>query len=240
MLFNKRRSKIEKIAHEQRKGAPLFTYTKPDANNSERIRMLRTNLEYVHVGEELTSIAVTSPIPGEGKSTVSANLAVSLGATGKKVLLIDTDLRRPTVHKTFQVSNVPGISDLILNPSLPLSDLMCYKEDLKIYILPAGVLPPNPSELLASVNMKKIMGELEKHFDYIIYDVPPINSVTDPQIIASRVVGVILVVRSGYVQKDEVRKSRTALENVEARILGCVLNDVPMDQDDKYYYYKKE
>ena len=202
--------------------------------------MLRTNLEYVHVGEELTSIAVTSSIPGEGKSTVSANLAVSLGATGKKVLLIDTDLRRPTVHKTFQVSNVPGISDLILNPSLPLSDLMCYKEDLKIYILPAGVLPPNPSELLASVNMKKIMGELEKHFDYIIYDVPPINSVTDPQIIASRVDGVILVVRSGYVQKDEVRKSRTALENVEARILGCVLNDVPMDQDDKYYYYKKE
>lgn len=240
MLFNKRRSKIEKIAHEQRKGTPLFTYTKPEANNSERIRMLRTNLEYVHVGEELTSIAVTSSIPGEGKSTVSANLAVSLGATGKKVLLIDTDLRRPTVHKTFQVSNVPGISDLILNPSLPLSDLMCYKEDLKIYILPAGVLPPNPSELLASVNMKKIMGELEKHFDYIIYDVPPINSVTDPQIIASRVDGVILVVRSGYVQKDEVRKSRTALENVEARILGCVLNDVPMDQDDKYYYYKKE
>ena len=171
---------------------------------------------------------------------MSANLAVSLGATGKKVLLIDTDLRRPTVHKTFQVSNVPGISDLILNPSLPLSDLMCYKEDLKIYILPAGVLPPNPSELLASVNMKKIMGELEKHFDYIIYDVPPINSVTDPQIIASRGDGVILVVRSGYVQKDEVRKSRTALENVEARILGCVLNDVPMDQDDKYYYYKKE
>ena len=96
MLFNKRRSKIEKIAREQRKGAPLFTYTKPEANNSERIRMLRTNLEYVHVGEELTSIAVTSSIPGEGKSTVSANLAVSLGATGKKHTKISSDYSLPS------------------------------------------------------------------------------------------------------------------------------------------------
>ncbi|HEL1619672.1 TPA: CpsD/CapB family tyrosine-protein kinase [Streptococcus suis] len=240
MLFKKKRRNRQSLAVEQKKGAPLYTYVEPESQNSERIRMLRTNLEFIQVNDSLKTIAVTSSIPGEGKSTVAANLAVSLTATGKNVLLVDADLRRPTVHKTLRVSRFPGISDLILNPNLPAEDVVYYKEDISLFVMPAGELPPNPSELLASQNMKKIMEELEKHFDYIIYDVPPINSVTDPQIIASRVDGVILVVRSGYVQKDEVRRSRTALENVEARILGCVLNDVPMDQDDKYYYYKKE
>ncbi|AUC91332.1 CpsD/CapB family tyrosine-protein kinase [Streptococcus suis] len=240
MLFKKKRRNRQSLAVEQKKGAPLYTYVEPESQNSERIRMLRTNLEFIQVNDSLKSIAVTSSIPGEGKSTVAANLAVSLTATGKNVLLVDTDLRRPTVHKTLRVSRFPGISDLILNPNIPAKDVICFKEDVSLFVMPAGELPSNPSELLASQNMKKIMEELEKHFDYIIYDVPPINSVTDPQIIASRVDGVILVVRSGYVHKDEVRRSRTALENVEARILGCVLNDVPMDQDDKYYYYKKE
>ncbi|HFI0149963.1 TPA: CpsD/CapB family tyrosine-protein kinase [Streptococcus suis] len=240
MMFNKKRRQRQKLINAQKKGAPIYAYKDSDSHNAERIRMLRTNLEFVQVGESLKSIVVTSSIPGEGKSTVSANLAISLAATGKKVLLVDTDLRRPTVHKTFQVQSFPGITNLILTPDLPVTDVICFKEDISLFVMPAGELPPNPSELLASQNMKKIMGELEKHFDYIIYDVPPIHSVTDPQIIASRVDGVILVVRSGYVKKDEVRRSRTALENVEARILGCVLNDVPMDQDDKYYYYKKE
>ncbi|WP_153057918.1 CpsD/CapB family tyrosine-protein kinase, partial [Streptococcus suis] len=138
MLFKKKRRNRQSLAVEQKKGAPLYTYVEPESQNSERIRMLRTNLEFIQVNDSLKSIAVTSSIPGEGKSTVAANLAVSLTATGKSVLLVDADLRRPTVHKTLRVSRFPGISDLILKPNLPAKDVIYFKEDISLFVMPAG------------------------------------------------------------------------------------------------------
>ncbi|HFU4221292.1 TPA: CpsD/CapB family tyrosine-protein kinase [Streptococcus suis] len=222
---------------QQLQGSPLYSATQPTSINAEQIRVLRTNLEYAQLNGKIKSIGITSSIPGEGKSTVSANLAHSLAATGKRVLIVDADLRKPTVHRTFKVTNQRGLTDIVIGREEQYTQNLHYLTDLDLYVLPSGPIPPNPSELLQSENMNKLMTELADYFDFVIYDLPPVNSVTDAQIISRKVDGMILVVRQGYVLKTELEKSLRHLNTVNAKILGYVMNDVAKEQKDSYYAY---
>ncbi|HEL9599203.1 TPA: CpsD/CapB family tyrosine-protein kinase [Streptococcus suis] len=236
-MFFGRRKKQKDLDSQQLQGSPLYSVTQPTSLNAEQIRILRTNLEYVQLNGKIKTIGVTSSIPGEGKSTVSANLAHSLALTGKEVLIIDADLRKPTVHRTFNVSNMHGLTDLVIGKGGGYTPGLHHLTDLNLYVLPSGPIPPNPSELLQSENMGKLMTTLANDFDFIIYDLPPVNSVTDAQIMSRKVDGMILVVRQEYVLKTELEKSLRNLKNVEAKLLGYVMNDVAREQKDSYYYY---
>ncbi|MFL2140591.1 CpsD/CapB family tyrosine-protein kinase [Ruoffia sp. FAM 26254] len=230
---NNNRAKAEK---EQRLGAPLVTYYEPKSVISEQYRTLRTNLDFTQMGKEMRSIAITSSMPMEGKSTTSANLAYTTGQTGRNVLVVDSDLRKPTLHRTFKLNNEQGLTTLLANPELPFNQVVQKSKELNLYFLPSGPIPPNPAELIGSPQMGVLMQELAENFDMVIYDTPPVNSVTDAQIIATRVDGVILVARQNYARKDQVREAKEALENVKANLLGFVVNNVPFEEGKGYGY----
>ena len=161
----------------------------------EAYRSLRTSIQYSGIDTELKSLVVTSSIPGEGKSTVASNLAKSFSKMNKKVLLIDADLRKPTIHKKLQLSNQVGLSDLIvqkLNPSEVIQ-----KVDDQFDVLTAGKIPPNPAELVGSEKMSQLLSYLKETYDYIIIDTPPVLSVTDPQLLALKADGTLMVIREG-------------------------------------------
>ena len=156
---------------------------------------------------------------------------------------MDADFRKPTLHRTFRISNEKGLTSLLVSqdPEAGL-EIRCDQET-GVYLLPSGPIPPNPAELLSSARMNMVMKMLSKQFDLVIYDVPPVNSVTDAQIMAGKVDGAILVVRSGYVRKEEVKAATEALKNVDANVLGYVLNDVDRKEKGGYYsysYYRHE
>ncbi|MBD3949584.1 CpsD/CapB family tyrosine-protein kinase [Tuanshanicoccus lijuaniae] len=234
--FN-RRKREKNLQKEQAKGAPIVAFNNPKSIHAEQFRTIRTNLEFVNLDKPVNSIVVTSSIPAEGKSTVSANIAHIMGATEKKVLIVDADLRKPTVHRTFNLTNERGLSTLFTQPDLKFNDVIQFSPELNLYLLPAGPIPPNPSELLSSAKMTHIMDELKKYFDLIIYDTPPVSAVTDAQIMATKVDGVVLVVREGYVTKDEVKNSKAALDNVNAKIFGYVMNGKEVADSAGYYAY---
>lgn len=191
-------------------------------------------------GKKVKSILVSSSIPKEGKTTLSANLAYVMAQTGKKVLLVDADLRRPTVHRTFNLNNDQGLATLIAEEeTIQFEEMVQFNQDLNLYFLPSGLPPPNPSELLGSAKMQAIVETFHQHFDFVIYDAPSLGSVTDPQILAAFIDGLVLVVRRGYVSKAKVHAAITSLQNLNTIILGYVLNDVPRDSTDSYYYHSE-
>lgn len=218
-------------------GIDLIAYHEKSSINAEQYRALRTNIQFTQLNRQLKSLLVTSSIPSEGKSTVSANLAFVMAQTTKKILLIDADLRKPTVHKTFKLNNEQGLTSLLINPELNFDDLVQYNEEIKLYLLPSGPIPPNPSELLGSMQMDVLIEKLEQQFDLIIIDVPPVTAVTDGLILSSRVDGVLLVARYGYTRKEEVKKSKDTLEGVDAQILGYVMNRQPISNSANYPAY---
>lgn len=204
---------------------------------AEQYKTIRTNIEFAQISSSVKSIAVTSSISMEGKSTTVVNLAYTYAQTGKKVLIVDSDLRKPTVHRTFKLNNEQGLTTLLANPELKFNQVVQKSKELGLYFLPSGPMPPNPAELIGSPQMARLMQELSDNFDMVIYDTPPINSVTDAQIIASRVDGVILVVRQNVARKELVREAKQALENVKANILGFVISNVPFEEGKGYGYY---
>lgn len=205
---------------------------------SEQFRTLRTNIQFASVDKKIKTIMVTSSSPAEGKSTVVANLSIVLAQQENKVLLVDTDLRKPTVHFSFQLPNQAGFTNVLTLQSR-LEEMVFHTSIAHLDILPSGPLPPNPSEMLASNKMKEFMREAEKKYDYVIFDTPPLNAVTDPQIISSLVEGVILVVRSGKTEAEKAVKAVSSLKKMNANLLGAVLNDCPI-KDSPYYHYYQE
>lgn len=237
MFGKSRKSKERSILKDQAKGAPLIAFNNPKSIHAEQFRTIRTNLDFVSLDKKLSNIVVTSSIPGEGKSTISANLAHVMGATEKKVLIVDADMRKPTLHKTFSLNNDKGLSTLISQPNMKFNDVIQFRAELNVFLMPSGPIPPNPSELLASARMNKIVNDLTQYFDLVIFDTPPVTAVTDAQIMATKVDGVVLVVRSGFVTKEEVKSSKEALENVNAKILGYVMNSKEPQEGSGYYSY---
>lgn len=218
----------------------LVVASKPNSVVSEQFRTIRTNIQFSMVDEDMKSIVVTSAGPGSGKSIVSANLAATFASEDKRVLLVDADLRKPTVHKTFHVRNNDGLTTLLTDRGAQLENMIYHTHVDGLYALTSGVIPPNPAELLGSKRMNELMKELEEEFDLIIYDMPPIIAVTDAQVMASKVDGTIFVLPKGQASKEEVLKSKDLLDMVNANVLGAVFNRVEKSSDSYYYYYGEE
>lgn len=210
----------------------------PKSVAAESYRTLRTNLQYSSFDEEYKVIVVTSSEAGEGKSTTAGNLALSLSQGDKKVALIDCDMRKPSLHKKFKVSNTRGLSDVIIGKEEITSVFQRYNENL--VIVTSGKVPPNPSEMLSSKAMTALIEALRKVFDYVILDTPPVQAVTDAQILSTKADGTILVVRAQETKKDSVNNAINLLKKVKANIIGTVLNGVEVSKQNYYYYYGTE
>jgi capsular exopolysaccharide synthesis family protein len=202
----------------------------------ESYRTLRTNIQFASVDQEIKKIVITSPKPGEGKSTTVANLAIAFAQQGKKVLLIDADLRKPTVANTFSLPNTSGLTNVLSRQS-NLEQVVQQSAVENLYILTSGPLPPNPSELLGSNSMKELVSKAENEFDIILFDSPPVLAVTDAQVLTNLSDGTILVVRSGSTDQDAAKKAKDLLQVGNSRLLGVVLNSKKQKQDQYYYYY---
>ena len=209
----------------------------PKSIAAESYRTLRTNLQYSSFDEEYKVIVVTSAEPGEGKSITVGNLALSIAQSDKKVIIIDCDLRKPSIHKKFQLSNSEGLSDVLSGKKNIAEVGQRYSNNLTI--LTSGKIPPNPSEMLGSKAMKSLIEALKKVFDYVILDTPPVQAVTDAQILSTRADGTLLVVRSEKTKRDSVINSINLLKKVNANIIGTVLNGVDTKKNNYYYYGEK-
>lgn len=215
-------------------GVGLVTYDDPTSMISEQFNTIRTNIRFSSVDKDLKSIMFTSSAPSEGKSTVSNNVAVSWAKQDKRVILIDTDLRRPTIHKTFSVKNRTGLSNYLLG-NASLEDIVQSTMVEKLFVITSGPMPPNPSELLGSKRITELFKELTDKYDLMILDAPPVNSVTDAQVLATKVDGAILVVPQAIAEKNGVIHAKKALETVHANILGVVMNRMSKDKLSGYY-----
>ena len=191
----------------------------------ESYKTIRTNLLYALAGAEKKVIAISSPTPSEGKSTTSSNLAVTIAQTGNTVLLIDADLRKPTLHKLFRVTNDDGLSK-VLSKQSQLADVI--KKDVKpnLSLITSGPIPPNPSELLSMPIYEQTIEELSSQYDYVIIDTPPVNIVSDCQLIVRAVQGIVFVVRYKVSQYKELELAAENIRNIDGNILGVVINDV--------------
>ena len=233
MAANNKISK-KKLLDSKRK---LITKYDPKSPISEQYRTIRTNVLFSSVDEEIRTLMVTSSGPGEGKSTTAANLAVVFAQQGKTVLLIDADLRKPTVHYTFNLINTIGLTSVLTNQS-SLREAVQKSDESKLYILPSGPIPPNPSELLGSKAMQQfIIEKALEEFDIVIFDTPPVLAVTDAQILANLCQGTLLVASSGSTEKDNLVKTKELLSATKGKILGIVLNNRKQDKKSSYYYY---
>lgn len=214
----------------------LVAHHDPKSPASESYRILRTNLQFLGLDKPIKSMVLTSAGPGEGKSLTCANLAVVTAQTGAKTILVDADLRRPTLYKLFGIRAPFGLTHVLTGRRL-LTDCLEPTGVDNLKILGPGPLPPNPSELLGSNRMKALIEELSAEADFIIFDTPPVLAVTDPAVLSTLVDGVVLVARSGRVAHQMAQKAKMNLLNVKARILGVVLSAIPMNGPDTYYYY---
>lgn len=204
---------------------------------SEAFRALRTNLQFTSVDNKVKSILITSSLPNEGKSTIIKNLAYALAMTGSRIIVIDCDLRNPTVHQMFKISNMNGLTNIIVEDANYQKYVISDKEYDNLDIIPSGPIPPNPSELLGSNKMKSFINNLKEDYDYVLLDAPPVLLVTDPTVLAPIVDGVILVVQANKTEIDVTKRAKEILTNLKANILGVVLNKVKEHNKGYYYYY---
>lgn len=218
----------------------LITIKNPKSVVSEAFRNLRTNIQYSNIDDKIRSIVITSSTVGEGKTVVSSNLAVSIAFTGKKVLILDCDLRKPNIHKKMGILNLKGLTNVLIGED-SFEDVVQRSEEIpELHILTSGPIPPNPSELLGSKKMEELLNNLEDKYDMIVIDSPPIGIVTDAAILSTIADGVLLVTAAGKTEIDTAKRSKELLENVNANIIGVVLNKVSMKNRSyyKYGYYK--
>ncbi|WP_340081610.1 CpsD/CapB family tyrosine-protein kinase [Terribacillus sp. FSL K6-0262] len=214
----------------------LITKFNPKSPISEQYRTIRTNIEFASVDQEMRSLLVTSSGPSEGKSSTTANLGVVFAQQGKRVLLIDGDLRKPTVHYTFKLDNRTGLSTVLVGEKT-LEETIKETDVPNLQILTCGPIPPNPSELLGSNAMKQMLQNAQETYDVVIFDTPPVLAVTDAQILANICDGSIIVARSEQTEYEAIQKAKDLLEPANAKLLGIVLNDVPQKKSTTYYYY---
>lgn len=230
-MFSKKQQKKPKTMARN-----LIVHTNSKSVISEQFRTIRTNIKFSMTDKDLKTIVITSAGAGEGKSTISANIAVAFSQEGKKVLLIDADMRKPTVHYTFGLKNVFGLSNL-LTKQCEINDVINKTHIKNLFVITSGMIPPNPAELLASKQMELIIENLKNEYDLIMFDAPPVISVTDAQILSNKCDATILVVSSGQTEKSGIVKAKELLEISKANIIGVVLNNAEIQKGHYYYYY---
>lgn len=231
-------------------GKEIIVVENPKSPEAEMFRNLRTNIQFMNTDSEKKVMIVTSTIPGEGKSYVSANLAAAFAQLDKKVLIIDTDMRKGRQYSLFNLKPRPGISNFL--SGVVEQDFIGDKEDIRnyiqetdvenLYLIPAGNVPPNPSELLVSPKLQKIIHDLKQSFDIIIFDAPPCLIVADALIIARLVDFSIIVTAQNITRIENLKRAKLAIENVGGKIAGVVLNKVQINAksyETSYYYGEK-
>ncbi|MBY0213499.1 MULTISPECIES: CpsD/CapB family tyrosine-protein kinase [Priestia] len=232
MARNKKQNDDKTLTKKRR----LIAHTNPKLPVAEQYRTIRSNVQFSSLDQDIRSLALTSSGPGEGKSTTAANLAIVYAQQGKRVLLVDADLRKPTAHFSFRLENYIGFTN-VLTRKTELEQAVQDSQTPNLFVLTSGPIPPNPSELLASKNMDRVLQEMYDNFDFILFDTPPTLAVTDAQILSNKVEATILVVSSGKTDRVAAQKAKDLLNNANARLLGVILNNRPMDEDSHYYYY---
>lgn len=218
----------------------LVTYNDPKSHVAEAYRVLRTNIMFSSIDKKIKTIVITSASPGEGKSTVAANFGITLAHADSKVLIIDCDLRKPTIHKKFGLSNRTGLTNILAQRLDFRKNIQTAAQIPNLFFITSGPLPPNPSELVGSEKMKDLMIELYEEFDYIILDTPPVGVVTDAAQLSSYMDGVVLVLESGSIEIEAAQRAKSLLSNVKANILGVVLNKIEAKTNGYYKYYYAE
>ncbi len=205
----------------------LATLLYPRSAAAEAYRSLRSNIEFASVDVPMTTLLVTSAVPGEGKTVTAANLAVAFAQAGWSVLLVDADLRKPGVHVVFDLPNSYGLTTILRSDDVDLDAIAQATEDARLRVLTTGPLPPNPAELLGSQRMRSVVDRLRERADLVIFDSPPVQAVTDASVMSSFLGGTVLVIHAAHSRRGTVRQAREALARADARVLGAVLNRVP-------------
>ncbi len=231
MILKKKKNKLSNQRN-------LITLTDSRSPISEQYRTIRTNIQFSAVDSTIRSLMVTSSGPGEGKSTTVANLAIVFAQQEKRVLLIDADMRKPTVHYTFQLHNNVGLTN-VLTKQAELSKAINKTEQENLFVLTSGPIPPNPAELLGSKSMEEMIEAAYQQYDIILFDTPPVLAVTDAQILANKCDGTLLVVSSGNTEMEAATKSKELLLTAKGKLLGTVLNQKKVKDSQYYYYYGK-
>lgn len=239
-MINKRRNERRKLAENNgfSKSAPkkILCQNSPFAVK-EAYNAIRTNLLFTQQGEKCPIFVVTSPTANNGKTINSINLAVSFAQMGKRTLLIDADMRNPTIHRMFSISVKNGLSEILAGLTDNISVSKTDVENLSV--LTAGKIPPNPAELLSSARMDKLLEFVKEHYDCVFIDTPPINLVTDSTIFAQKVTGYIVIVKTDTTNTHDVKTTVTNIEQIDGNILGFILNDVNSEKKKYYSYYRK-
>ena len=219
----------------------IISIKNPKSPIAEAYRGIRTSIEFSNLDKDLKVITVTSSMQNEGKSTVLANLAVSFANLDKKVLIMEGDLRNPSVHRMFNISNIKGLTDILLQNKV-FADCVHCTDVKNLHVLTCGAIPPNPSEMLSSKKIRDFIESLREYYDYIFIDAPPIGIVTDAGIISTYTDGCIFVVGAGEADIEMAKVSKERLEKVGANILGVVLNKFESSGASGYYnyYYDQE
>jgi capsular exopolysaccharide synthesis family protein len=211
----------------------LITLADPRSPAAEAYRTLRTNLMFSGLDRALRTLVVTSPTPGVGKSITAANLAVTMAQSGKSTVLVDCDLRRPRQHEIWGVDNALGLTSMVLGEAEPpLVDVGVPN----LWLLPSGPLPPNPADLLGSARMDEVISTLGEGADMLLFDTPPVIAVTDTALLATRLDGVLLVVRAGSTRRDHAQRAKELLERVNIRVVGAVITNAEVDTRLGGYY----
>jgi capsular exopolysaccharide synthesis family protein len=219
----------------------LITFNNPKSKASEAFRTLRTNLQFSAIDNDLKFILITSSGASEGKSTILSNLAITYAQAGKKTLILDCDLRKPSIHKQFSLDNSEGLTNYLIGET-ELEEYIHPTNIPDLYAITSGLVPPNPSELLGMKRMELLLATVQNMFDIVLIDAPPVIAVTDAQVLATMADGVVIITAHGEVEKRALAKTKELLEKVGANILGIVLNRVPDHAELNYYgrnyYYK--
>jgi polysaccharide biosynthesis transport protein len=217
---------------------PLIVEVGPHSPRAEAFRTLRTNLQFVDAANHPRSIVFTSSVPTEGKTTTTANLAMTMAAAGARICVVEGDLRRPRLLEYMGMDGSVGLTNVLIGQA-ELGDVLQQFADSSLYVLGAGAIPPNPSELLGSASMIATLKELESRFDVVIIDTPPLLPVTDAAVLSTIAGGTVVIVGAGRVDRDHLSRSLQSLETVQARVLGLVLNMIPTQGPHGYYYYRQ-
>ncbi len=228
---------VKKKSKPEVKNRKLIAFTNPRSRVSEQFRTLRTNIHFSSPDGDIRSLAITSASHSEGKSTTASNLAIVFAQEGKRVLFIDADMRKPTMHHTFKITNTRGLSN-VLARQIALKVAIQSAEIENLDLLPCGPIPPNPAELLSSHNMDILLEQALDAYDLLIFDTPPVLSVADSVILANKCEGTILVVDSGRTEKEHAIKAKEAINaSTKARLLGAVINNIKVQKDEAYAQY---